>query len=96
MIETIYLAIIAALPAVAAIFGIIASVVKMTRSNDSLGGKVIESIEEFAIQLKNTKEMDEMKAAILALSQSNRALQNRCDELLTEITKIRHGEQKEE
>lgn len=93
MIETVWLALIAALPSISAIIGIIAAVVKLTRNNDSTMGKVIEDLEDFAVELKNTKEMDEMKAAMHSLAQSNRALQKRCDELLTEITKIKHGEE---
>ena len=93
MIESVFLAIIAALPALSSIIGIIAAVVKLTKNNDSTMGQVLTALEDFAVQLKSTKEMDEMKAAMLALAQSNRALQKRCDELLTEITKIKHGEE---
>lgn len=93
MLETIYLAIIAALPAISSIIGIIAAVVKMTKNSDSTMGQVLESLNTFSVELKNTKEMDEMKAAMLSLAQTNRELQKRYDELLTEITKIKHGEE---
>lgn len=91
--ETIILAIVAAVPSIAAVISIISSVLKMTKSNDNIGAQVIEKMEEFAVELKNTKEMEDLKHAVQVLSQSNQALQKKYNELLTEITKIRHEEE---
>lgn len=93
MIETIWLALIAALPSLAAIFSIIAAVVKMTKDNGGILTEVINKVNGLAVEIKNTKEMEDMKTQMGALLESNRALQKRCDELLTEITKIKHGEE---
>lgn len=93
MFETIYLTIVAALPSIAAVFTVIAAVVKMTKDNGGVLKEVLDKLEEFAVELKNTKEMDEMKVQMRALAQSNRELQKKYNELLTEITKVEHKEE---
>ena len=93
MFENIYLTIVAALPSIAAVFTVIAAVVKMTKDNGGVLKEVLDRLEEFAIELKNTKEMDEMKMSMKALAQSNRELQKKYNELLTEITKVEHKEE---
>ena len=79
--ETIILAIVAAVPSIAAVISIISSVLKMTKSNDNIGAQVIDKMEEFAVELKNTKEMEDLKHAVQVLSQSNQALQKKYNEL---------------
>lgn len=90
MLETIYLAIIAALPAISSIIGIIAAVVKIARDGKKTNKDLSDKFEVLAAELHDSKEMDEMKTQMRALLESNRALQKRYDELLTEITKIEH------
>lgn len=90
MLETIYLAIIAALPAISSIIGIIAAVVKIARDGKQTNKDLSDKFEVLAAELHDSKEMDEMKTQMRALLESNRALQKRYDELLTEITKIEH------
>lgn len=93
MIETIWLALIAALPSLAAIVTIISAVVKMTKDNSGVLTDLITKVNNLAVEIKSTKEMEDMKTQMLALLESNRALQQRYDELLTEVTKIKHGEE---
>ena len=93
MIETIWLALIAALPSIAAIFTIIAAVVRMTKNNSGVLSDLVNTVDTLAAEIKNSKEMEDMKTQMLALLESNRALQQRYDELLTEVTKIKHGEE---
>lgn len=93
MIETIWLALIAALPSLAAIVTIISAVVKMTKDNSGVLTDLITEVNNLAVEIKSTKEMESMKTQMLALLESNRALQQRYDELLTEVTKIKHGEE---
>ena len=90
MLETIYLAIIAALPAISSIIGIIAAVVKIARDGKQTNKDLSDKFEVLAAELHDSKEMDEMKTQMRALLDSNRVLQKRYDELLTEITKIEH------
>lgn len=90
MLETIYLAIIAALPAISSIIGIIAAVVKIARDGKQTNKDLSDKFEVLATELHDSKEMDEVKTQMRALLESNRALQKRYDELLTEITKIEH------
>lgn len=92
MFEDIYLFLIAALPSISAILGVILAVIKLIKNNDSTIGNVATKLDEFAVELKNTKEMDEVKIAMNNLAQSNRELKKRYDELLTELTKIQHKE----
>lgn len=93
MIETIWLALIAALPSLAAIVTIISAVVKMTKDNSGVLTDLISEVNKLAVEIKSSKEMESMKTQMLALLESNRALQQRYDELLTEVTKIKHGEE---
>ena len=83
MLETIYLAIIAALPAISSIIGIIAAVVKIARDGKKTNKDLSDKFEVLAAELHDSKEMDEMKTQMRALLESNRALQKRYDELLT-------------
>ena len=90
MLETIYLAIIAALPAIASIIGIISAVIKCLKDskviNEDLGAK-FAALEN---EIHDSKQMDELKSLCYAMLESNRKLAKQNDELLTELTKVRH------
>ena len=68
MIETIYLAIIAALPAISSIIGIIAAVVKIARDGKQTNKDLSDKFEVLAAELHDSKEMDEMKTQMIDVS----------------------------
>lgn len=90
MLETIYLAIIAALPALASIIGIISAVIKCVKDSKIINDNLGEKFEALATEIHDSKEMDELKSLCYAMLESNRKLAKQNDELLTELTKVRH------
>lgn len=99
MIETIYAIILAAAPALTAVIGIIASVVKIKNnnkeSNIALSHKIDESIESFEMvrrEVMNTKEYESLKAQLAIAHQENIELKKQLNELLTKIDGIARKE----
>ena len=90
MLETIFLAVVAAAPAIAAIFTIIAAVVKMVRTNKSELKAVIDAFNELRNEVINTKEYSEVKRELAAVHRENAQLKKQMNELLTELTRIKH------
>lgn len=99
MIETIYAIILAAAPALTAVIGIIASVVKIKNnnkeSNVALSNKIDESIESFEMvrrEVMNTKEYESLKTQLAIAHQENIELKRQLNELLTKIDGIARKE----
>ena len=99
MIETIYAIILAAAPALTAIIGIIASVIKIKNnnkeSNVALSNKIDESIESFEMvrrEVMNTKEYESLKTQLAIAHQENIELKRQLNELLTKIDGIARKE----
>lgn len=92
MVETIFLAIVAAAPAIAAIFTIIAAVVKMVRTNKSELKAVVDAFNELKNEVVNVKEYSEVKRELAAVHRENAELKKQMNELLTELTRINRTE----
>lgn len=90
MAETIFLAIVAAAPAIAAIFTIIAAVVKMVRSNKNELKAVVDAFEELKGEVVNVKEYSDLKKELQLAHQENRELAALYKEIATELTRIKH------
>lgn len=90
MVETIFLAIIAAAPAVAAIFSIIAAVVKLIRTNKSELKVLIDAFNALKQEVINTKEYTEIKQELAAVHRENAELKKQMNQLLTELTRVKH------
>ena len=79
MIETIFLAVVAAAPAIVAITGIIAAVCKLMKSFNELKGEVV-----------NVKEYTDLKKELKEAHRENRELKKQLNEVLTAITRVEH------
>ena len=79
MIETIFLAAVAAAPAIVAITGIIAAVCKLMKSFNELKGEVV-----------NVKEYTDLKKELKEAHKENRELKKQLNEVLTALTRVEH------
>ena len=93
MVETIMLAIVAAAPAITAVVGIIAAVIKLIRAGKITNKNVVEKIDELEQKVLDTKEYQSLKQELLIAHQENRTLRQKLNELLTKIDKISRGEE---
>ena len=86
--EQIMSILIAVAPALTAIIGIVAAIVKGIKSNKDTSKEVIAKFEEVRQEIFNTKEYSELKAQLLLVSKENYQLKCKLNELLTKIDKI--------
>lgn len=88
MIETIIMAILAAAPALTAIIGIIAAVIKLINSGKNTNGQLLTKFEEVRTEVMNTKEYEALKEELKLTHQENRELKKKINELLTKIDRV--------
>ena len=88
MIETIIMAIMAAAPALTAIIGIIAAVIKLINSGKNTNGQLLTKFEEVRTEVMNTKEYEALKEELKLAHQENRELKKKINELLTKIDRV--------
>lgn len=88
MIETIIMAILAAAPALTAIIGIIAAVIKLINSGKNTNGQLITKFEEVRTEVMNTKEYESLKEELKIAHQENRELKKKINELLTKMDRV--------
>ena len=93
MAETIIMAIMAAAPAITAIAGIIAAVIKLVRHGKITNAQVIEEFHTLEKKVLDTKEYEALKDELLLAHQENRELKKKINELLTKIDHISRGEE---
>lgn len=96
MLETIYLAIVAAAPSIVAIISIIAAIIKMIRANGKSAQDVIDKFEETRQAVLDTKEYETLKNELRMAHAENREIKKLIKELLTKIDRIERPEEKEE
>lgn len=82
--EQIMSVVVAAAPALAAIIGVVAAVLK----NKSITSQVVDKFEEVRLEIFNTKEYSELKDQLKIVNQENVELKKKLNELLTKIDKI--------
>ena len=87
--EQIIAIVVAAAPALTAILGIIAAVVKLKNSDK----EVIDKFEEVRQEIFNTKEYEALTAELKTAHQENRELKKKLNELLTKIDRIARNEE---
>lgn len=88
-IETIFLAVVAAAPAITAIASIIAAVIKVIKSNKKEIKAVVDELVDLRAEVSKTKEYEELKIQLKEVHKENVALKQKLNELLTEIKRIR-------
>lgn len=82
--------IISVLPSLAAIIGIVASIIKMIKDNKAIVKPVIEQFEELRKEVKDKTEMTDAKETIQMLLQENASLRKEIADLITAISKIKY------
>jgi predicted nucleic acid-binding Zn-ribbon protein len=92
-LEQIYAIIIAALPALTSIIGIVLAVVKSIKKSETTSTDVINKFEEVRMEIFNTKEYSELKNQLSIAHQENYELKKKLNELLTKIDHIQRKEE---
>lgn len=90
--DTIFLTIVAAAPAIAAIFSIIAAVVKLIKANKNELKVVVNELVELRNEVVKTEQYDELKAQMAEVYRENAVLKKKLNELLCEIKRIKSGD----
>lgn len=88
MLETILMAVMAALPALTSIIGIIAALLKATQNNKETSEQLAIKFENLQQKVLDTKEYEDLKAQLLIAHQENLELKHKINELLTAIDKV--------
>lgn len=88
MLETVYLTILAAAPAITSIVGIIAAFVKIRNNNKNSIATLSAEFNEVKAEVKSAKEYEALKQELILTHQENRELMKLNKELLTKIDRI--------
>lgn len=75
-------------PALTAIIGIIAAVIKLRNSTKNVNKEMIDKFEEVRAEVANTKEYEELKQQYKVSLEQNNELIKKLNELLTKIDHI--------
>ena len=94
-LSAIYAIIIAALPALSAVLGIIASVIKMARDNKAVIQPVIDQFNDLRQEVKDKTELEAVKTEMLAIMTENRQIRQELADLITEMKKVEYEIPKE-
>ena len=89
-IDAIMAIIIASLPTLSAIVGIIVAVIKVLKDNKSIVEPLKIKFEELKNEVKDRKEFDELLNRLDASLEQNRQLMLMNAKLLTELTKVQY------
>lgn len=89
-IDAIMAIVIASLPTLSAIVGIIVAVIKVLKDNKSIVEPLKVKFEELKNEVKDRKEFDELLNRLDASLEQNRQLMLMNAKLLTELTKVQY------
>lgn len=89
MFEQIMSVVVAAAPAIAAIAGVIISVLKHKESNKV----VVDKFEELRTEVANTKEFEQLKLELKLAHEENVKLKKQLNEFLMKLDKIYREEE---
>lgn len=89
-LSALYAILIAALPSIAAILGIICSIIKVVRDNKAVIQPVIDQFNDLRKEVKDKTELEEVKAEMLAIMKENRQLRQEIADLITEMRKVQY------
>lgn len=87
-IDIILAAIVAAAPALTAIIGIIAAIVKLMKSNKATTTDIMNKVDALEKSVLDMKEYEILKAQLRIVYDENVALKHQINELLTKIDKV--------
>lgn len=88
--------ILAAAPAITAIIGIIAAVVKLARDGKHNNKEIIDKLNTVSEEVLSAKEYQELKEQLTLAHAENRELKKTINKLLTKIDRITREEKEEE
>lgn len=94
-LSTIYALLIASLPALSAILGIIASVIKMAKDNKAVIQPVIDQFNNLRQEVQDKTELEAVKTEMLAIMTENRQIRQELADLITEMKKVKYEIPKE-
>lgn len=89
-LSTLWAMLIAALPTLAAIIGIIVSVIKVVKDNKQVVQPVIDQFNSLRKEVQDKTEMVEIKEQLLALLVQNRQKDQMIADLITEMRKQKY------
>ena len=89
-IDAIMAIVIASLPTLSAIVGIIVAVIKVLKDNKSIVEPLKVKFEELKNEVKDRKEFDELLNRLDASLEQNRQLMLMNAKLITELTKVQY------
>ena len=94
-LNALYALLIAALPALSAILGLIASVVKMAKDNKAVIKPVIDQFNDLRKEVKDKTELEAVKTEMNAIMTENRQIRQELADLITEMKKVKYEIPKE-
>lgn len=95
-LSTLWAMLIAALPTLAAIIGIIVSVIKVVKDNKEIVQPVIDQFNALRKEVQDKTEMEAVKTEMLAIMTENRQLRQEMADLITEMRKQKYDVPNEE
>lgn len=90
MITTIHALLIAYLPVITAIVGIICAVVKATKDTNKIVKPILEQFEGLRKEVQDKTEQEAVKTQMLAIMTENRQLRQLYADLITEMRKQKY------
>lgn len=87
-IDIVLAAIVAAAPALTAIIGIIAAIVKLIKNNKATTTDIMNKVDALEKSVLDMKEYETLKAQLRIMYDENVALKHQINELLTAIDKV--------
>lgn len=89
-LSALYAIIIAALPSLAAILGIIASIVKIAKDNKEVIQPVIDQFNDLRKEVQDKTELEAVKTEMNAIMTENRQIRQELADLITEMRKRKY------
>lgn len=89
-LSAIYAIIIAALPSIAAILGVIAAIVRFATDSKKAIQPMIEQFNELRQEVQDKTELEAVKTQMLAIMTENRQIRQELADLITELRKVQY------
>ena len=90
MITTIHALLIAYLPVITAIIGIICSIIKIAKDNKAIIKPLQEQFSNLRKEVQDKTELEAVKTEMLAIMTENRQLRQEMADLITEMRKQKY------
>ena len=84
--------VVSILPSLAAVIGIIASIIKIAKDNKKVIEPIVTKFNELRQEVKDKTEMTDLKATINNLIKENAELRKENHEIITQLSKVKYYE----